>query len=90
MNGIKCKVYKSQSIFASERIAEFKIEDTVYSLIVDERDVNPESAQKADENGVDGFLRIRLLEEVNDNYLVDLPRDSSKGRRIFVPKELIA
>lgn len=89
MSWLICKVYKTTGIFNSERIAEFKIEETSYTLIVDEKDVDDDSSKNANENGVDGKLRVRLLEKAKGSYLLDLPRDSIHGQRIYVPENLI-
>lgn len=84
---LKCTV--EMGSFSDERTITISDRDATYITFADLRDVETELPPAIDQ-GVDGFLRVQVLLEKQDKYLVALPRDTfSSGSRIYVDKSLV-
>jgi len=72
------RVEVGRGTFSSERSVSFVADKRKYNLIVDESDVE------------DGMLVVDIVEEMADEAIVDLPRETfTSGSRIRVPRSLV-
>lgn len=84
---LKCKV--EMGTFDDERTVTIIDQDATYVTFADLRDVQTESPPSLNQE-VEGFLRVQVLLERQDKYLVALPRDTfTSGSRIYVDKALV-
>ena len=83
-----CKIRSGS--FERERGVTIEIPDVGnVSTIVDELDVLPR-AKPAPGVIMDGRLRVVVVDQKADKFIVDLPRETfSSGPRIAVPKDLV-
>ncbi|MBV9852118.1 MAG: hypothetical protein JO250_20830 [Armatimonadetes bacterium] len=68
-------VQVSPGMFSSERYVVFQEGGREYSLFVDADSVQ------------DGTLEVQVVESQNGRALIELPRDTNAGSRVFVASE---
>jgi len=76
--------YVGETVSPNLRAFTLKLNGKIYSELTNREDIiMPENGENL------GKLRVYVIDEQDDKVLVDLPRDTVNGRRVWVPRDII-
>lgn len=86
---IPCTVYPG--MFSDERAVVIEIGERTISLFAPEDAVFLGEGEENPPSRIHGHLKVRIVQTIEDNVVVDLPGDSfQEGTRIVVPQSLLS